>query len=91
MVLLERFINHTFFNLIPKYVLIKVPKKKTILTTPLGTEPKSLRDTLIGNKLKQKVLNTSIQFMQKAENFSFFVIHKHTVKHMIILHVPKLL
>ena len=91
MVLYRKIYQSYIFNLIPKYVLIKVPKKKTILTTPLGTKPKSLRDTLIGNKLKQKVLNTSIQFMQKAENFSFFVIHKHTVKHMIILHVPKLL
>ena len=31
------------------------------------------------------------RFMQKAENFSFFVTHKHTVKHMIPLCIPKLL
>ena len=37
------------------------------------------------------LLNTSIQFMQKAENFSFFVIRKHTVKHIITLRIPKLL
>ena len=29
--------------------------------------------------------------MQKAENFSFFVICKHTVKHIITLRIPKLL
>ena len=28
--------------------------------------------------------------MQKAEKFSFFVIHKHIVKHMITLHILKL-
>ena len=35
---IERFINHTSSNLISKHVLIKTPKKKTILTTSLGTE-----------------------------------------------------
>ena len=36
---------------------------------------------------KKKVLNTNVQF----KTFSFFVIHKHTVKHMITLCIPKLL
>ena len=36
---IERFINHTYSNLIPKYVLINAAKKKTILTASLGTEP----------------------------------------------------
>ena len=39
----------------------------------------------------EKSIFTSIQFKQKAENFSFFVIHKHTVEHMITLRIPKLL
>ena len=34
-------------------------------------------------------MNAFIQFIQKT--FSFFVIHKHTVKNMITLSIPKLL
>ena len=81
---IERFINHTYSNLIPRHVLIKDTKQKTHINYSNRHRAKSLR-TL------KKVLNTSMQFMQKVENFSSFVIHKHTVKHMITLRTPKLL
>ena len=38
---IERFINHTYFNLILSTFLREAPKKKTILTASLGTEPKA--------------------------------------------------
>ena len=83
------------------YILIKTPKKKTILTTSLGTKPVAYGH-FSREEAKTKIFNTFIQsfkylrwsmlFIQKSKkNFHFFVIHKHTVKYIITLNIPKLL
>ena len=52
-------------------------EKKPILTTPLDTELKSLRDTLI-----RKSTEHFYKIHAKSRKFSFFVIHMSIVKHI---------
>ena len=70
-------------NLISKHVLIKTPK--TILITPLGRESKSLQN------IEKSIERFHTIHGKKQKTFYFFVMHQHTVKHAIILCIPKLL
>ena len=63
---MEKFISYTSFNLITKHILIKASKKKTILTTPLGTNLKAYEHFNL-----KKVLNTSMQFTKSRKLFIF--------------------
>ena len=64
---IEGFIDHTSFNLIFMHVLINVPKKKPILTTLLGTEPKAY-----GHFNQKKIFNTFIRLLLSVKNICIY-------------------
>ena len=81
---MEKFINYISFNLIPKHVLMKAPKKKNHINYAIRHRAKSLRTLYLEKSIEHL-------YAIHAKSKSFFVIQKPIVKHMITICIPKLL